>query len=74
MDRRAVLAGKGAAVMAGVSKARADMDMKGMGMEHHHHHMGPDRKPLIDASNNCVTKGEVCLNRSLSQSLPDGLG
>jgi Cys-rich four helix bundle protein (predicted Tat secretion target) len=70
MDRRTVLAGMGAAVMAGVSTARADMDMKGMdmkkmGMGHHHHHMGPDRKSLIEASANCVTKGEVCMNHCL---------
>ena len=70
MDRRTVLAGMGAAVMARVFTARADMDMRGMdmksmGMEHHHHHMGPNRQPLIDASANCVVKGEACLNHCL---------
>jgi Cys-rich four helix bundle protein (predicted Tat secretion target) len=71
MDRRTVLAGMGAAVLAGVSTARAEMDMKNMNHDHmdmkgmHHHHSGPMYQSLVDSSSACIAKGEACLAHCL---------
>lgn len=62
MDRREAMTAAAAMALAALSSAAlADEHQH----EHHHHDGGLPYQPLIDATSNCVVKGQACLAHCL---------
>lgn len=68
MDRRQLLGGIGAALAAALATRNAHAQApaaKGSGGHHAHHGASAKTELLIDALNDCVSKGEACLAHCL---------